>query len=211
MPVSNNNFMDKLLRDVEKCFESEKNKLIEFLNTKGFNNTQSDELAFAMRRAVYYLKINKAERKKIGKATMKYIREGHKKNKEIITSLLDKDKLDILRENSSDERIDYKLIQQYFIHQMQLVAMPRAGTNIFFRLALAPFFWKLKKWGFGQVKQINLLYNLFVKYKLDDYGTEFDDGEMYIGEKEQKERIRNQFQQPAFKYWKEFDQNLGWI
>ena len=203
--------MDKLLRDVEKCFESEKNKLIEFLNTKGFNDTQSDELAFAMRRAVYYLKINKAKRKKIEKATMKYIRDGHKKNILIITSLLDKDELDILREISSDERIDYKLMQQYLMHQMQHDAMPRAGTNIFFRLALAPFFWKLKKWGFGQVKQINLLYNLFVKYELDDYGTEFDDGEKYNGEKEQKERIRNQFQQPAFKYWKEFDQKLGWI
>ena len=211
MPVSNNNFMDKLLRDVEECFKGEKNNLIEFFIGQDFDDTQSDELAFAMRRAVYYLKINKAERKKIEKATMKYIRDGHKKNILIITSLLDEDKLDILKENSSDERIDYKLKQQYLIHQIQLDAMPRAGTNIFFRLALAPFFWKLKKWGCGQVKQINLLYKLFVKYKLDDYGTRFDDGEMYIGEKEQKERIRNQFQQPAFKYWKEFDQKLGWI
>ena len=58
MPVSNNNFMDKLLRDVEECFKSEKNNLIEFFNRKGFDDKQSDELAFAMRRAVYYLRID---------------------------------------------------------------------------------------------------------------------------------------------------------
>ena len=59
MPVSNNNFMDKLLRDVEECFKGEKNNLIEFFIGEDFDDTQSDELAFAMRRAVYYLKINK--------------------------------------------------------------------------------------------------------------------------------------------------------
>ena len=32
-----------------------------------------------------------------------------------------------------------------------------------------------------------------------------------FGTQEQKDRIRTQFQQPAFKYWKEFDQRLGFI
>ena len=203
--------MEKLVKDVGDCFESEKNNLIEFFNSQGFDDGQSDELVFAMRRAVFYLRIDMPMRKEIEKATMKYIRDNHKKKISDIKLLLDKDKLDILRESSSDERIGYELIQKYLFHNIQLDAMPRAGGNIFFRLALTPFFWKLKKWGYGQAKQINLLYKLFIKYELDDYGTEFEDGEMFIGEKEQKERIRNQFQQPAFKYWKEFDQKLGWI
>ena len=80
--------------------------------------------------------------------------------------ILEKDKLDILRESSSDERIGYELIQKYLFHNIQLDAMPRAGGNIFFRLALTPFFWKLKKWGYGQAKQINLLYKLFIKYEM---------------------------------------------
>jgi len=203
--------MEKLVRDVGDCFESEKNNLIEFFNSQGFDAGQSDELTFALRRAVYYLRIDMPKRKEIEKATMKYIRDNHKKKISDIKLLLDKDMLDILRESSSDERIGYELIQKYLFHNIQLDAMPRAGGNIFFRLALTPFFWKLKKWGYGQAKQINLLYKLFIKYELDDYGNEFDDGEMFIGEKEQKERIRKQFQQPAFKYWKEFDQKLGWI
>ena len=78
MPVSNNNFMDKLLRDVEECFKSEKNNLIEFFNRKGFDDKQSDELAFAMRRAVYYLRIDMPKRKELEKDTMKYLRDKHK-------------------------------------------------------------------------------------------------------------------------------------
>ena len=79
MPVSNNNFMDKLLRDVEECFKGEKNNLIEFFIGEDFDDTQSDELAFAMRRAVYYLKKDIAMTMKKSVQNSPYIIKGEKK------------------------------------------------------------------------------------------------------------------------------------
>ena len=34
-------------------------------------------------------------------------------------------------------------------------------------------------------------------FELDDYGTEYDEGDTYIGENEQKERIRKPHNQPT--------------
>ena len=55
------------------------------------------------------------------------------------------------------------------------------------------------------------MYDLFKYYELDDYGTESEKNGTYVGETEQKDRIRTQFQQPAMKYFDEFDQHLDWI
>ena len=206
---SDTNFLEKLYKEVKEEYNNNRDILIEFFTNHGFDKEQSDDLAYKMRNAVYYIKRDKPERRKIEKVHMKILRDNLKKNIGSVKSLIDN--LDILRELFPDVNIAYKLVHKFTYYHMRLEAMPRAGTNIFFRLALIPLFWKLEKLGYGQAKQINLVYDLFYKYELDDYGTESEDGTTYIGEKEQKDRIRTQFQQPAFKYWKEFDQRLGWI
>ena len=74
-----------------------------------------------------------------------------------------------------------------------------------------PVLFKLHKYGLGQVEQVNLAYDLFVYYELDDYGTEYDEGDTYIGENEQKERIRKRFQEPTAKTYETFDDHYGGI
>ena len=206
---SDTNFLEKLYKEVEEDYNNNRETLVEFFTNHGFDKEQSDDLAYKMRNAVYYINRDKPERRKIEKLHMKALRDNLKKKIDGVKSLIDN--LDILRDLVPDVNIDYELVRRYLVYHTRLNVMPRAGTNIFFRLALIPLFWKLEKLGYGQAKQINLVYDLFYKYELDDYGTESEDGTTYIGEKEQKDRIRTQFQQPAFKYWKEFDQRLGWI
>ena len=43
------------------------------------------------------------------------------------------------------------------------------------------------------MEQVNLTYDLFVHFELDDYGTEYDKGDTYIGENEQKSQLENDF------------------
>ena len=50
------------------------------------------------------------------------------------------------------------------------------------------------------------MYDLFKYYELDDYGTESEKNGFYVGDSEQKDRIRTQFQDY---YFDEFDQHLG--
>ena len=66
-------------------------------------------------------------------------------------------------------------------------------------MALYPLFWRVNKFGRGQSEQVNIVYDLFVEFGLDDYGKIYSTKDTEIGEKEQKERIRKQFQQKAFK------------
>ena len=75
----------------------------------------------------------------------------------------------------------------------------RAGENKSLELALRKLFWDLTEYGIGQTKQVNIVYNLFVEFKVGDYGKEKFKNNVLIGEKEQKGRIRKQFQQKAFK------------
>ena len=42
-------------------------------------------------------------------------------------------------------------------------------------------------------------------------GAESEKNGTYVGKTEQQDRIRTQFQQPAMKYFDEFDQHLGWM
>jgi len=71
-------------------------------------------------------------------------------------------------------------------------------------------FWRLNKFGKGQTEQVNIVYDLFVEFGLDDYGKIYSTKDIEIGEKEQKERIRKQFQQKAFKA-KDYYAKLGLI
>jgi len=75
-------------------------------------------------------------------------------------------------------------------------------------MALAPLFWQLEDWGKGQSEQVDLVYNLFVEFELDNFGKGSEDdirikGEMTEAEFRQHENIRKHWQQVAIKARKE--------
>ena len=75
-------------------------------------------------------------------------------------------------------------------------------------MALAPLFWRLEDWGKGQSEQVDLVYNLFVEFELDNFGKGSEDdirikGEMTEAEFRQHEKIRKHWQQVAIKARKE--------
>ena len=200
-------FLKKHIKEVNKDYINNRDTLVEFFTNYGFDKEQSDDLAYKMRNAVYYIKREKPERREIEISTMRAIKNQLKNKIKDVYHLLEQ--ADLIMKFSTDKNFKSKIILKDLSYSLKIKSIPRAGNNIFFRLALAPLFWKLKKLEYGQSKQINLVYDLFCKYELDDYGTESEDGTKYIGEKEQKDRIRTQFQQPAMKYWDDFDQHLG--
>ena len=77
-------------------------------------------------------------------------------------------------------------------------------------MALEPLFWRLEKFAKRQTEQVNIVYDLFVEFGLDDYGEEYSSKDILIGEREQKERIRIHFQQKAMKERKKYAEQFGW-
>ena len=204
---------DKYLQSYSKAvrteFELGKNKLKKFFINKGFNNEQAEALIYSLRRALYHINRDKAERKRLDSEVLFHLRAKQK------LEIADLDKLlclkSLLKKQTGNDYIFFKTLKDFLVAKLTLKVMPRAGGNIFLRLSLTPIFWKLSDFGIGQSKQISLVYDLFKYYELDDYGTESEKNGTYVGETEQKDRIRTQFQQPAMKYFDEFDQHLGWM
>ena len=201
-------FMETLINKVEEEYELDREFLMKFFIEKEFLFDQTKELTNSLRRAVFYLRRDADERKKWEKPFINYIREKQKLDiKELDVLLNIKDKLESI---SSDKTIYLRALVKKEVEVDRKNAIPRSGHQNVFFLALCQFFFTLKKYGLGQTEQVNLAYDLFVYYELDDYGTEYDKGDTYIGEIEQKERIRKRFQEPAMKYFETFDDHYGW-
>jgi len=201
-------FMETLWKKVEAEYELEKENLMKFFIQHNYSFEQSKELAYSLRRAVFYLKRDADKRKKWEIEFINYLRNKKKIDIKNIDLLLGLRKP--LEEISVDNKIFLRatLIREFEMNRYK--AIPRSGHQIVFFLALCEMFFKLKKYGLGQTAQVNIVYKLFVHFELDDYGTEDEDGEKYVGETEQKERIRKRFQQRAMKYHENFDKHLGW-
>ena len=91
----------------------------------------------------------------------------------------------------------------------------RVTINQPLRESLFALFWALKRIGYGQKQQVDLVYDLFVMFKVDDYGKGLKDydspkGELSEAEVNQHERIRKQFQQPAIKSRDQYAEIFGW-
>ena len=206
--MNNQNFMKNLRKEVEKEYDLNKESLNGFFIEKEFPFDQAGELTHSLRNAIFYLKRDVDERKKWEKPFINYIRNKQKLNiKELDTILNLKDSLESI---SADKIIYLRAIVQKEMEVNRLNSIPRSGHQNVFFLSLCQFFFVLKKYGIGQTKQVNLTFDLFVYYELDDYGTEYDGGGTYIGEIEQKERIRKRFQERAIKYFENFDDHYGW-
>ena len=200
--------MEILSTKVEEEYEQDKEFVMKFFIEKNFTFEQAKELTHSLRRAVFYLRRDVDKRRVWEKKTINYLREKQRltiKDVDIILNL--KDSLESI---SKDQTIYLRALVRSEIEQDRFNKIPRAGHQNMFFLALCQFFFKLQKYGLGQVKQVNLTYDLFVYFELDDYGTEYDEGDTYIGENEQKERIRKRFQEPTIKYFETFDDHYGW-
>ena len=206
--MSSKDFWENLKKKVEQEYEEDKEFVMKFFVEKNFTFKQAKELTHSLRRAVFYLRRDVEKRKKWEKKAINYLRDKQKltiKELDIILNL--KDRLDSI---SKDQTIYLRSLIRRQVDQDRLKKIPRSGHQNMFFLALCQFLFKLQKYGLGQVEQVNLTYDLFVHFELDDYGTEYDEGDTYIGENEQKERIRKRFQEPAMKYFKNFDDHYGW-
>ena len=203
-----NDFMEILRKNVEEEYESDKEFLMKFFIEKDFSFNHAKELTDSLRKAVFYLKRDADERKEWEKPFIRYIREKQKLDVKELDALLNLKKP--LEKISSDKTIYLRAMVKKELEIDRLNNIPRSGHQNVFFLALCQFFFKLKRYGLGQTKQVNLTYDLFVLYELDDYGTEYDEGDTYIGEVEQKDRIRKRFQQPAMIYFDTFDEHYGW-
>ena len=202
-------FLNNYSMGVSSEFESGKDRLKAFFITKGFNNEKAEALTYSLRKALYHINRDKEERKELDKEVLFHIRAKQKLEIKELDKLLSLRPL--LKKQTGGDYIFFKTFKDLLVATLKLKSIPRAGANIFFRLSLTPIFWKLNEFGLGQSKQISLVYDLFKHYELDDYGTEGEKNGTYVGEAEQKDRIRTQFQQPAMKYWEEFDRHLGWM
>ena len=206
--MSSKDFWETLTKKVEEEYEEDKEFVMKFFIEKNFTFEQTKELTHSLRCAVFYLRRDVDKRRVWEKKTIKYLRDKQKmtiKELDIILNL--KDSLESI---SKDQTIYLRALVRKEIEQDRFNKIPRAGHQNMFFLALCQFFFKLQKYGLGQVEQINLTYDLFVHFELDDYGTEYDEGDTYIGENEQKERIRKRFQEPTIKYFETFDDHYGW-
>ena len=76
---SDTNFLEKLYKEVKEDYNNNRDTLVEFFTNHGFDKEQSDDLAYKMRNAVYYIKRDKPERRKIEKVHMKILRDNLKK------------------------------------------------------------------------------------------------------------------------------------
>ena len=176
---------------------------------EGFTKPESVSIAHCMKNAVYFLETHEYKRFDVEVVLRKSIKKKLKQEKEEIAKLVgSKNALKgILPQLDWDDILEHhiRIIDEH------LFANTRAGKNKSLALALEPLFWKLKRMGYGQTRQVNIVYDLFIEFQLDDYAREpYHTRKQLIGHKEKRERIRKQFQQPAMKSREEYARLFGW-
>ena len=188
-----------IVSEVKKSFQNNRQRLIEFFQNHGYGEQQAEELTKSMKSAAFFLETHEYKRhdleiemRKEIKADLKIEIESLKNAKPTIEQLvpqLDWDEI---------FKVRYEQLEEHKFNQT------RAGKNKSLEMALEPLFWRLETFDIGQTEQVNIVYDLFVEFELDDYGEEYSTQDTLIGEKEQKERIRIHFQQKAMKERKQY-------
>ena len=194
-----------IVSEVKKSFQNNRQRLIDFFQHHGYGEQQAEELSESMKVAVFFLETHAYDRhdldiemRKEIKADLKIEIESLKNAKPTIEQLvpqLDWDEI---------FKVRYEQLEEHKFNQT------RAGKNKSLEMALEPLFWRLETFDIGQTEQVNIVYDLFVEFELDDYGEEYSTQDTLIGEKEQKERIRIHFQQKAIKVRKKYAKQFGW-
>ena len=190
---------------IDESYQNNRQRLIEFFQNHNFDEQQAKQLAESMKRAVFFLETHEYERHDIEMEMRKEIKAPIKKE---------------IKEIKGAKRIVKEIVPEYdwdkifktilYPLENHLLMKTRAGKNKSLELALEPLFWRLEKFGKGQTEQVNIVYDLFVEFGLDDYGKIYSTKDNEFDEKEQKQRIRIHFQQKAMKEGKKYAKKFGW-
>ena len=203
------NETEKIIKEVGAAYKKHRKRLIRFFMDEGFTKPESDNLAHCIRNAVYFLGTHEWERIDVEVELRASIKKKLKQEKEEIAKLVgSKNALKgILPQLDWDGILEHRIR----IIDEHPFTKTRAGKNKSLALALEPLFWKLKRMGYGQSQQVNIVHNLFIEFQLDDYAREpYHTKKQLIGPREKNERIRKQFQQPAMKSREEYARLFGW-
>ena len=194
-----------IYQKIEEAYQNNRQRLIDFFQHHGYGEQQAEELSESMKVAVFFLETHAYDRhdldikmRKEKKAPIKKEIEALKNAKPTLEQLVPQLDWDIIIEEALKPLEKHKFMQT------------RAGKNKSLEMALEPLFWRLEKFAKRQTEQVNIVYDLFVEFGLDDYGKEYSSKDTLIGEKEQKERIRIHFQQKAMKERKKYAEQFGW-
>ena len=200
--------MKDIYQEIEQSFLNNRDRLIQFFQDQGFEESQAEALTGCLKIAVFFLETHEYDREDIEKDIREERRAARTKK---ITDLENLIKYSAPLYEIVPQ-LDWKYIFETHMNILHnyMFYRTRAGKNKSLEVALYPLFWKLQKFGKGPAKQVRLVYDLFVQFELDDYGKEFSTKDVLIGEEEQKERIRKQFQQPAIKSRDQYAEIFGW-
>ena len=197
-----------IYQEIEQSFLNNRDRLIQFFQDQGFEESQAEELTGCLKIAVFFLETHEYDREDIEKDIREERRAARTKK---ITDLENLIKYSAPLYEIVPQ-LDWKYIFETHMNILHnyMFYRTRAGKNKSLEVALYPLFWKLQKFGKGPAKQVRFVYDLFVQFELDDYGKEYSTKDVLIGEEEQKERIRKQFQQSAIKSRDEYAEIFGW-
>ena len=200
--------LKNIYQEIEQSFLNNRDRLIQFFQDQGFEESQAEELTSCLKIAVFFLETHEYEREDIEKDIREERRAARTKK---ITDLENLIKYSAPLYEIVPQ-LDWKYIFETHMNILHnyMFFRTRAGKNKSLEVALYPLFWKLQEFGKGPAKQARLVYDLFVQFELDDYGKEYSTKDVLIGEEEQKERIRKQFQQSAIKSRDEYAEIFGW-
>ena len=188
-----------IYQKIEESYQSNHQRLINFFQYHGYDEQQAEELSESMKVAVFFLEIHAYERHDLEIELRKELKAPIKKEIEALKNA--KPTMEQLVPQLDWDEIFEVILEPVEKHKFM---QTRAGKNKSLEMALEPLFWRLETFDIGQTEQVNIVYDLFVEFGLDDYGKEYSTQDTLIGEKEQKERIRIHFQQKAMKERKQY-------
>jgi len=194
-----------IYQKIEESYQNNRQRLIEFFQNHSYDEQQAEELSESMKVAVFFLETHAYDRHDLDIEMRKELKAPIKKEIEALKNA--KPTMEQLVPQLDWDEIFEVILEPVEKHKFM---QTRAGKNKSLEMALEPLFWRLETFDIGQTEQVNIVYDLFVEFGLDDYGKEFSTQDTLIGEKEQKERIRIHFQQKAMKERKQYAEQFGW-
>lgn len=191
-----------ILKKVDDAYQNNRQRLIKFFQSHGFDEQQSEQLTASMKQAVYFLDNPPLDRLDIDKGLRKELKQKLKDKISRFESLFEY--VDELKELVQILPWEYMIKFRIKLIEGDWLLRTRAGANQILLMALFPLFWKLEEWEKGQSEQVDLVYNLFVEFKFDNYGKGSEDyirikSELTEAEFLQHENIRKHWQQVAIK------------
>jgi len=186
--------LTNIYQKIEESYQNNHQRLIDFFQHHGYGKQQAEELSESMKVAVFFLETHAYDRHDLDIEMRKELKAPIKKEIEALKNA--KPTMEQLVPQLDWDEIFEVILEPVEKHKFM---QTRAGKNKSLEMALEPLFWRLETFDIGQTEQVNIVYDLFVEFGLDDYGKEYSTQDTLIGEKEQKERIRIHFQQKAMK------------